>query len=118
MNTYCDDCKRCTGGNMRKSDVPGWDDHNRCWECEATLQAGMAEADAMISDLRAERDALRERCGKLARILKHSQDVFDAIDMTGLCPLCQGDEDHNSGCPMRAVEEEIQTALAATEVKP
>ena len=65
MNTYCDDCKRCTGGNMRKSDVPGGDDHNRCWECEATLQAGMAEADAMISDLRAERDALRERCEKL-----------------------------------------------------
>ena len=60
MNTYCDDCKRCTGGNMRKTDVPGGDDHNRCWECEATLQAGMAEADAMISDLRAERDALRE----------------------------------------------------------
>ena len=29
------------------------------------LQAGMAEADAMISDLRAERDALRERCEKL-----------------------------------------------------
>ena len=29
MNTYCDDCKRCTGGNMRKSDVPGGDDHNR-----------------------------------------------------------------------------------------
>ena len=65
MNTYCDDCKRCTGGNMRKTDVPGGDDHNRCWECEATIQAGMAEADAMISDLRAERDALRERCEKL-----------------------------------------------------
>lgn len=65
MNTYCDDCKRCTGGNMRKTDVPGGDDHNRCWECEATIQAGMAEADAMISDLRAERDAMRERCEKL-----------------------------------------------------
>lgn len=66
---------------------------------------------------RAAFDALRERCEKLARILKHSQDVFDAIDMTELCPLCQGDEDHNSGCPMRAVEEDIQAALAATEAK-
>lgn len=59
MNTYCDDCKRCTGGNMRKSDVPGGDDHNRCWECEATLQAGMAVAGSMISALEAERGALR-----------------------------------------------------------
>lgn len=69
MNTYCDDCKRCTGGNMRKSDVPGGDDYSRCWECEATIQAGMAESDAMISDLRAELDALRERVGKMEEAL-------------------------------------------------
>ena len=79
-----------------------------------TKRAGQSEKPCALE---AERDALRERCERLARILKHSQDVFDAIDMTGLCPLCQGDEDHNSGCPMRAVEEEVQAALA-TEVKP
>ena len=79
MNTYCDDCKRCTGGDMRKSDVPGWDDHNRCWECEATIQAGMAEADAMISDLRAERDALREQ----VEIYEVERDV--TLDLAEAC---------------------------------
>lgn len=57
---------------------------------------------------------LTERVRELEKALKHSRDVFDAIDMTGLCPLCQGDEDHNSECPMLAVEEEAQAALAAT----
>ena len=80
---------------------------------QALTAAYLSGAHAGKKQAEAERDALRERCEKLARILKHSQDVFDAIDMTGLCPLCQGDEDHNSGCPMRAVEEEIQAALAA-----
>lgn len=81
-----------------------------------TQDKTIRDLKSRVAEAEAERDALRERNGKLARILKHSQDVFDAIDMTGLCPLCQGDEDHNSGCPMRAVEEDIQAALAATEV--
>lgn len=41
MNTYCDDCKRCTGGCMVKSEVEG-DDYNRCSECEAKLQDKLA----------------------------------------------------------------------------
>ena len=138
MNTYCDDCKRCTGGNMRKSDVPGGDDHNRCWECESTIQAGMAEADAMISDLRAERDALRERCGKLEAALVEIGNSEDRI-----CGYCEGEGNRYADgkahyysehaptipCPecggrgrIRDMDSEDMAAVAnaalATEVKP
>lgn len=96
MNTYCDDCKRCTGGNMRKSDVPGGDDHNRCWECEATLQAGMAEADAMISDLRAERDALLEQCENMGKALQFyaDEDYIEWVTKGSPDEDCYEDIDH------------------------
>ena len=46
MNTYCNDCGRCTGGCMRKSDVQGEGEyHNRCHECEETLQARVLELE-------------------------------------------------------------------------
>lgn len=124
MNTYCDDCKRCTGGNMRKSDVPGGDDYSRCWECEATIQAGMAEADAMISDLRAERDALRERCEKLEWLVEVQEArksrvwlmiIWQRVEREKTMSLEQQRVGHSWA--HNCLDELYKAALAATEEK-
>lgn len=59
MNTYCDDCKRCTGGCMVKSEVEG-DDHNRCSECEAKLQDENAALRARVEKLETALENIRK----------------------------------------------------------
>ena len=52
MNTYCDDCKRCTGGCMKRSEVPGeGEDHNRCHECEAKIQGRIEALEWLVEAL-------------------------------------------------------------------
>ena len=73
MNTYCDDCGRCTGGVMRKSDVPGeGEDHNRCHECEGNLQSS-------ISGLQSALAAERKRREEISDTLLATKTAADAV---------------------------------------
>lgn len=120
MNTYCDDCKRCTGGNMRKTDVPGGDDHNRCHECEAALQGKIADLEAQLYAAKnaivgyvkcfKERDALRERCEEW-EWLRQVERFCNWYRDNG-APMRMGPGGYAELCRIE------QAALAATEVKP